>query len=173
VIQNRRWIFGIVILVYLCIVGGIFGILGVINSMNSTEIIPEKPTDLEMTVNVLITRALEATIPISITLSPTISEIELTPELELLTPSPIPSFWPTYTATHFPTFTPTPTFEISSLVPEICTCRISAELYCGSFKNQTEAQACYIHCGGVNRDIYQLDKNENGIACGQWKYPEP
>ena len=171
--SNRRWFYGFVIFIYLCSIGSIFIILSVQNSGKSSEKTQMNSTALAETLNSVISETMEAKVPIFSTPSPTPNLIELTHEPFLITPSPIPTYWPTETTTNLPTFTSTPTFEIVSLVPEFCTCKTSSNLYCGSFRNQTEAQACYIHCGGVNSDIYQLDKNENGIACGQWNYPIP
>jgi len=171
--SSRRWIFGFVMFIYLCSIGGIFLILSIQNPWKSSEKNQMNSEALEETLNLLISETISAQVPIILTPSSTSTKIELSYKLELITPSPIPTFWPTKTTTDLPTFTTTPTFEIVSLVPEFCTCKISLNLYCGSFKNQAEAQACYIHCGGVNSDIYQLDKNENGIACGQWNYSKP
>ena len=36
---------------------------------------------------------------------------------------------------------------------------------CGDFKIHVEAQSVFEYCGGVSRDVHQLDRDQDGIAC--------
>lgn len=45
-------------------------------------------------------------------------------------------------------------------------CSCSSNIYnCDDFSSYNEAQACYEKCGGVNNDVHQLDRDEDGSAC--------
>jgi len=46
---------------------------------------------------------------------------------------------------------------------EICSC--TEDLNCGDFATQTEAQACFEYCGGIENDVHRLDANKDGVVC--------
>jgi hypothetical protein len=44
---------------------------------------------------------------------------------------------------------------------------LSDKFNCSDFSLQIEAQAIFQFCGGADNDIYQLDKDKDGIACDE------
>jgi hypothetical protein len=88
----------------------------------------------------------------------------------------IPTQMPTITpasASALPTAQPTSSLVIPTRTPTItlaaCNCQGNT-LNCDDFRSQVEAQACYLKCGGLTHDIYQLDGNNDGRACESTKY---
>jgi hypothetical protein len=74
-----------------------------------------------------------------------------------------PTPLPTYTITPTPTITLTPTE--TKEVPAVCDCD-GPILTCNNFRNWNQAQACFDYCVDQGYgDIFNLDKNGNGVAC--------
>ena len=48
-------------------------------------------------------------------------------------------------------------------VNEICSCDL--DLDCGDFVTQEDAQACFEYCGGMENDVHDLDRNNDGVVC--------
>jgi len=47
-------------------------------------------------------------------------------------------------------------------------CSCSSNIYnCDDFSSHTEAQSCFVKCGGTRTDIHQLDRDNDGSACEQ------
>lgn len=66
---------------------------------------------------------------------------------------------PQVTATPTPTATPTST---PSAAP--CDCD-GPDLDCDHFDTQDQAQACYEHCLPSHGDVFDLDRDHDGVAC--------
>ena len=65
---------------------------------------------------------------------------------------------------------PTGTKRLPLTESEAALCSCTNNLYnCGDFASQAAAQACFVHCGPI--DVHGLDKNNNGQACEDFKYP--
>jgi hypothetical protein len=74
---------------------------------------------------------------------------------------------PTFTITLTPTITNTPRPVTDTPVPPVgpCNC-LGPRLSCQSFRNQRSAQQCFEFCWKQGYgDIFDLDKNSNGLAC--------
>ncbi|MFA7286308.1 MAG: YHYH domain-containing protein [Patescibacteria group bacterium] len=51
-----------------------------------------------------------------------------------------------------------------SVEPSAAVCNF--DLYnCSDFASGEKAQATFLVCGGINKDIHQLDKDNDGLAC--------
>ncbi len=81
-------------------------------------------------------------------------------------------------ATTAPTWTPRPNVVVlptsttgsSSALAAECPCDRGNALNCPDFTSQSQAQICYIKCGGLGSDIHDLDRNEDGTACEDTPY---
>jgi hypothetical protein len=106
-----------------------------------------------------------------------------------VTPSPVPVFpsptsaatlatatfasisvqTPIATTAQIPTVTSWPTLDFATATlppaPAFCICNEGDTLNCDDFSTWTEAQACFLKCGGVTNDVHQLDRNSDGTAC--------